>query len=358
MLNPSEFRNLVSGRQRGFRGVCLRSVLAGIELPYSLAVRWRNRRYDRHSKYVHEVRVPVVSVGNLTLGGTGKTPMVAWIGRRLRELGVRVTLISRGYGAEAGSRNDEAIELERRLPDVPHLQDPDRIAAATIAIEELGCQMILLDDAFQHRCIHRDLDIVLLDALEPFGFERVFPRGTLREPLTGLRRAHAVVLTRADMIDCHERSAIRERVARLAPHVPWAEVVHAPEALLACDGATENLDRLQGRPVAAFCGIGNPAGFRHTLKACGYEVAALKEFPDHHRYSRDDIEQLEHWAGQTGAVAVVCTAKDLVKIGLERLGTLPLRALTIGMKFLEGQQHLEAQLAELVQTVSEDDTIE
>jgi tetraacyldisaccharide 4'-kinase len=299
-----------------------------------------------------------VSVGNLTLGGTGKTPMVAWIARLLRSRGLRVALVSRGYGAEAGSRNDEAIELERKLPGVPHLQDPDRIAAATIAVEELGCRMILLDDAFQHRRIHRDLDIVLIDALEPFGYEHVFPRGTLREPLSGLRRAHAVVLTRADMIDRRQRDAIRRRVARLAPHAPWAEVIHAPEELLSADGKSESIHLLRDRPVAAFCGIGNPAGFRHTLNVCGYNVVAFQEFPDHHGYQRGDIEHLEQWAGQTGADAIVCTAKDLVKIGWERLGSLPLYALTIGMEFLEGQQQLEAQLAKLAQTAATDDTIE
>ncbi len=354
MLTPSEFRQLVSGRRKGILATCLRAVLAGAELPYAIAVRWRNRRYDRNATLVRNVGVPVVSVGNLTLGGTGKTPMVAWIARFLRNQGVRVTLISRGYGAEAGSRNDEAVELERKLPDVPHLQDPDRIAAAAIAIEELGCQMILLDDAFQHRRIHRDLDVVLIDALEPFGFEHVFPRGTLREPLSGLRRAHAVVLTRADMIDPEQRNAVRTRVARLAPHAPWAEVIHAPHELLAAGGKTEPLDRLRGRPVAAFCGIGNPAGFRHTLDSCGYDVVAFKEFPDHHRYDRNDVEQLQQWGQHTPADAVLCTAKDLVKIGLDRLGPLPLYALTIGIEFLNGQQELEAQLAALAQTVPAD----
>ena len=354
MLNPGEFRDLVSGRQNGFSAVCLRAVLAGAELPYYFAVRWRNRRFDRHDQLVHKVGVPVASVGNLTLGGTGKTPMVAWIARRLREMGIRVTLVSRGYGAEAGTRNDEAIELERRLPDVPHLQDPDRVAAATIAVEELGCQMILLDDAFQHRRIHRDLDIVLVDALEPFGFEHVFPRGTLREPLSGLQRAHAVVLTRADMIDRQQRDTIRQRVSRLAPQAPWAEVVHAPEELLLSNGQTESLDGLRGQPVAAFCGIGNPAGFRHTLTVCGYNVVAVKEFPDHHRYERDDIEQLVDWAQHSGVEAVVCTAKDLVKIGVESLGSVPLRALTIGMQFLEGQEEFERLLTDLAQSVPDD----
>ena len=180
MLNPSEFRDLVSGRRRGIGASVLRAALRVAEVPYGLAMLWRNRRYDRDLARTHRVEVPVVSVGNLTLGGTGKTPMVEWIARHLRAQNVRVTLISRGYGAEAGAANDEALELEQKLPDVPHLQNPDRVAAARTAVDKLDCQLILLDDGFQHRRLGRDLDIVLLDALEPFGFGHVFPGGMLR----------------------------------------------------------------------------------------------------------------------------------------------------------------------------------
>lgn len=348
MFSPSEFRNLVSGQSRGVRAACLRAALGAIEVPYALAVRWRNRRYDRNPRLVHRVGVPVISVGNLTLGGTGKTPMVAWTARWLRQQGVRVTLISRGYGAEAGGVNDEALELERQLPDVPHLLNPNRVEAAELAIEEFACQTILLDDAFQHRRIHRDLDVVLIDALEPFGFGRVFPRGTLREPLSGLRRAGIVVLSRADMIDQDHRQQIRAKVAKLAPGAPWAEVRHAPETLLASSGARQPIACLAGLPVAAFCGIGNPAGFQHTLRACGYRIAAFREFPDHHPYSRGDIEGLASWARQTGAAAVVCTAKDVVKIGLDHLDRLPLWALAIGITFLAGQEHMEDKLAQTI----------
>ena len=144
----------------------LRLALRLAEVPYTLAVCWRNGRYDRGAAATHRVSVPVVSVGNLTLGGTGKTPMVQWIARWFRGHGVRVTVISRGYGAEAGATNDEALELEQNLPDVPHLENPDRVEAARLAVAEFESQLILLDDAFQHRQIERDLDLVMLDALE------------------------------------------------------------------------------------------------------------------------------------------------------------------------------------------------
>ena len=325
----------------------LRAGLRVVEVPYTLAVQWRNRRYDTGRTTAHRVAVPVVSVGNVTLGGTGKTPMVQWIARWLCRRGLRVTVISRGYGAEAGAANDEALELEQNLPDVPHLEDADRVAAAQLAVEQRGCQMIVLDDAFQHRRIHRDLDLVMLDALAPFGFGHVFPRGTLREPLRGLRRAGVIVLSRADMLEADQRVQIRDKVARHAPEAVWAEVVHAPQGLLSCGGQQEALDTLRGESVAAFCGIGNPAGFRHTLERCGYRAASFREFPDHHRYDRADVESLIEWADRLEVKAVVCTHKDLVKLRVDRLGRRPLWAVTIGLEFLAGEADLEAALAAL-----------
>jgi tetraacyldisaccharide 4'-kinase len=191
MLGPTEFRDLVSGRRRGIGTGVTRGLLRVAEVPYTMAVGVRNRRFDRGHTEVHHVERPVVSVGNLTLGGTGKTPMVKWLARRMQSLGQRVAIVSRGYGSTNGQSNDEAMELAAALPGVPHLQNRDRVAAARQAIQEFGPDLLLLDDGFQHRRLARDLDIVLLDSLEPFGFEHVFPRGTLREPLAGLDRAHA-----------------------------------------------------------------------------------------------------------------------------------------------------------------------
>ena len=315
-------------------------------------MRLRNYRYSSGRVEVYRAAVPVVSVGNLTLGGTGKTPMVEWLARWFRQRDVRVALISRGYGAEAGARNDEALELEQKLPDVPHLQNPNRAEAAQTAVEEFETQLILLDDAFQHRRIHRDLDIVLLDALEPFGFEHVFPRGTLREPMSGLARAHLVVLSRADMAIADERQQIRERVAAIAPHACWVEAMHSPQRLINIAGDAARLESLQGKRVAAFCGLGNPAGFQHTLKTCGYDVAGLKEFPDHHNYTREDVESLATWAKQLSADALLCTHKDLVKLAVDQLGGKPLWAMAIELQILRGQTELESKLHSLLPAIS------
>jgi tetraacyldisaccharide 4'-kinase len=326
----------------------LRLVLRLAAIPYGLTVRCRNWRYDHGQARIHRVAVPVVSVGNLTLGGTGKTPLVEWIARWFRQNGIRVVLISRGYGAEAGTVNDEALELQRKLPDVPHLQDPDRVAAARLAVEKFACEAIILDDAFQHRRLARDLDVVLLDALEPFGFGYLFPRGTLREPASGLRRADIVVLSRADMLRPDQRQRLRQQALRWAPNAAWAEVCHAPRALLSSSGHQQPLETLRDQPVALFCGIGNPAGFRHTVATCGCRVIAMREFADHYRYGPDDVESLTRWADGLNVAAVLCTHKDLVKLELDQLGPRPLWAVSVGLDFFSGQNELEVKLRALL----------
>lgn len=340
----SEFKNLVSGRRRGAAATACRGLLRAAEIGYAAAMRWRNFRYDSGRAMVQRVDVPVVSVGNITLGGTGKTPMVEWLARWYRSRQVRVALVSRGYGAERGGANDEALELEERLPDVPHVQDADRVAAAKLAIEEFESQLILLDDGFQHRRLARDLDIVLIDALEPFGYDHVFPRGTLREPPGGLARSHVVVLSRADLVSSAERGAIEARVRRYAAEAVWIEIEHQPRHLASANGGHEAVETLAGRRIAAFCGIGNPAGFRQTLTRLGAEVVGLREFADHHAYSRDDVTNLQRWAEEAGVDAVVCTAKDLVKLRLNQIGGRPLWALVIGVEISRGRRELEKRL--------------
>jgi tetraacyldisaccharide 4'-kinase len=332
VLNPDRFRDLVSGQSRGPRASLARIGLRLASIPYGWAIRLRNAYYDHRTAKIHRLPVPVICVGNLTLGGTGKTPMVAWLARWFRQQNVRVAIISRGYGAAAGSRNDEALELEEQLPDVPHLQNPDRVVAGQVAVDELDSELIILDDGFQHRRLHRDLDIVLIDGLAPFGHGYLFPRGFLREPVSGLRRAAAVVLTRSDMVSDERRIEIRRRIGKVAPAAYWIEMVHEPYELRDAAANSESLEVLAGADVAAFSGIGNPAGFDHTLTVCGYRVAGRRIFPDHHGYSADDIRQLGDWIQELDVTAAVCTHKDLVKIGLRELGGKPLWAVCVEMK--------------------------
>lgn len=348
-MDASYFRELVSGRRGGFGAGLVRSMLRLAEIPYRCVVRYRNDRYDRGQFAVHSVPVPVISVGNLTLGGTGKTPLVAWLADWFQRRNVRVTIISRGYGGRPGSPNDEARELQQRLPGIPHIQNPDRLSAAKTAVSKYRSEIIILDDAFQHRRIERDLDIVLLDALEPFGYEHVFPRGMLREPLCGLARADMVALSRADAIGLDDRAAIRRYVGALAPDSFWTELTHAPRELVSATGNTVNFEQLVHSNVAAFCGIGNPEGFRHTLLAAGLRVTAWRTFPDHHNYSQRDLRDLESWVAQIDTVqAVLCTQKDLVKLEQVEIAKRPLYALQIDLHFESGQPELEERLVELL----------
>ncbi len=289
---------------------------------------------------MHRAGVPVISIGNLTVGGTGKTPCVEYVARLLREHDLQVAILSRGYGVEAG-RNDEAMVLEENLPDVPHYQGRDRVAFAAIAIEESESEVLVLDDGFQHRRLARALDIVLIDATDPWAAGYLFPRGGLREPRPNLRRAGLILLTRCDAVEAAVLSDLRATIQRLSPAVPLAQSIHAPLELLAGE-ARKPVEGLRGRPVAAFCGIGNPDAFRRTLIDLGADVRDFRAFPDHHPYSRGDVEELQRWAGEQAPDAwLVTTQKDWVKLRVDELGGRPLWAVRIGLKITDGQDRFD-----------------
>lgn len=342
-IDEARFLELIRGETRGLAATLQRAGLSAAAVPYGLAVALRNAAFDHGLKAVRRSRLPIVSVGNITLGGTGKTPMVEWVCRWFRLRHRRVAILSRGYGANQGL-NDEGLVLEGNLPDVPHLQDRDRVRLSQIADEELESQVLVLDDGFQHRRLGRDLDIVLLDALEPFGLGRLFPRGLLREPISALRRAGAVVLSRADQVDADRRRAIREAAIRRAGPLSWAEARHAPSALVNASGASLSPDHPRGLRVAAFCGIGNPEGFRRTLESVGAQLCSFRAFPDHHGYRAADIADLTAWAAREQPELILTTQKDLVKVRLDAIGHAPLYALRIGLEFLSGVERVEQAL--------------
>ena len=249
-------------------------------------------------------------------------------------------------------RNDEAMVLEENLPDVPHLQGPDRVALAAAAVTELESEVLVLDDAFQHRRLARDLDIVLVDATDPWGHGHLLPRGLLREPPSGLKRAGVVVLTRCDQVGPADRRRLREDVTRLAPQVSVAETTHRPVGLSNGPEAAVPLEHLHGRPVAAFCGIGNPAAFRRTLRDLGIEVGAFRTFPDHHAYTRADVDDLRAWARQQPTDGVVVTTqKDLVKLRLTDLAGRELWALRIQLHVETGQDEFDRRLEEVIRPI-------
>jgi len=299
------------------------------------------------------VPAPVISIGNLTLGGTGKTPCVEHVARFYRGLDLRVAILSRGYG-QSGGRNDEARVLEDNLPDVPHLQGPDRVALARTALEELESEILLLDDGFQHRRLARDLDLVLIDCTQPWGHGHLLPRGLLREPPSSLRRAGIVLLTRCDQVDPERRQHIRREIGRRAPAVPIVETSHRPTELIGSSGSQAELETLRGRPAAAFCGLGNPEAFRRTLLDQGASLTAFRTFADHHPYNRADVADLCRWAAELPAdTHVVTSQKDLVKLRVPDLAGRPLWALRIRLQIQSGQEILEQHLRAVLTRYSE-----
>ena len=271
----------------------------------------------------------VISVGNLTSGGTGKTPLTLRLAAWMRELGSRTAILSRGYGRCGGETvpapqggdaashvllfGDEPVLMARKLPDVPVWVGPDRWTSGMAAIGSSGARVLLLDDGFQHLALARNLDLVLLDAENPFGNGLLLPLGPLREPPEHLQRADAIVLTRAE--DPHAAAATHSLLTRMFPGKPLFTCTHRLSALKAGLGGHEiALPFTVARPVVAFAGIARPDSFFRSLEAAGMTLVGRFPFPDHHRYAPRDIEMLLDGVRKTGACFLVTTEKDAVRL--------------------------------------------
>jgi tetraacyldisaccharide 4'-kinase len=230
--------------------------------------------------------------------------------------------------------------LEENLDDVPHLQGPDRSALAATAVEELEGELLILDDGFQHRRLHRDLDMILADAADPFGGGRLFPRGLLREPPSSLRRASAVVLTRCDQASAGQVERARNEIIRRVPSgTPVAESDHRPVEWRREGRGSLPPDGFRERDTVAFCGIGSPEAFRRTAEQLGARVTDFRTFPDHHGYTRADVDDLRRWAASRPAETVVLTTqKDAVKLRLGDLADRELWSLRIGLALRPGPE--------------------
>jgi tetraacyldisaccharide 4'-kinase len=341
---------VLSGQRRGIAPSLLRSVCTAASWGYWAGASARNAAYDRGWKTVEQVAAPVISLGNLTTGGTGKTPLVAYLAERLQTIGFRPGIVSRGYRSLDNQSNDERLVLEQLLPTVPQVQNPDRVRGAQDAVAHHGCDVILLDDGFQHRRLRRDLDLVLVDATRPWGFGRLLPRGLMREPMSGLRRADAVILTRCDQASRDELAAIRSELRHYRGTADCIEVRFLPQRLRNAAGEHRSLPESWPNPCLAFCGIGNPDGFQQSLTRLGIE-GPLHVFPDHHHYTVDDLSRLAKQADSVSASLILTTQKDLVKIPVPELSGRPLWAVEIATEILAGGEWLDRALAQLPQPV-------
>ena len=315
---------------------------------YAGVVSVRNSLYDVGALRARRAGVPVISVGNLTTGGTGKTPFVIWLVQRLRALGSNPGVLSRGYGrADGAAENDEGVLLSECHPELPQVQQADRVAGAA-ALEALGADLILLDDGFQHRRLARDLDLVLIDTTRPWGLppaapgapplEALLPQGLLREPVSSVKRADAVVLTRCDQSSEATLAEIEREVRRHAPDVPIAHAVHRPSRVVTPTG-TQEPSWLEGRSVTLLSGVGHPGAFEETARALGAEIRRVHVFDDHHTFTVSEVDGLCEEDTE-----LLVTAKDAVKL---RALDVPCASLEIEMDLIAG----EKSLCDLVEAV-------
>lgn len=301
--------------------------LAPLSWLASAVVRGRNWAFDRGIRKSQEPPLPVISVGNITLGGTNKTPFVEMVTKGLLSRGLNPGIVSRGYGgstedpvvfrsgrARRDKVGDEPLLLSNRLPSVFVAVSRDRLGDIK-ALRSKGVQVVVADDAFQHRKLGRDVDIVLVDAACPFGNGRLAPGGILREPLSSLKRAHMVVITKVDQVSAKALGDLEARLLRLVPRSRLFRSCIRIKKWALWDGRTfREIPRPQGQKVVAFSAIGSPQSFMESLKEQQVSVVEEIRFKDHHRYGPHDLTSVVDMFGSTGADGVVCTEKDVYNL--------------------------------------------
>lgn len=355
---------VITRKVTGFVPSLLLTLLTPLSYLYAATVKLRNWLYDSRILKSKGLPCTVVSVGNIASGGTGKTPVVIWIAKALLDAGRRPAILLRGYHrrektpgsqvvsdgqeilASVPTSGDEAMMIARELPSVPVLIGKNRHEAGRRALERLKCDVLILDDGFQHRKLGRNLDIVAVDATQPFGTGKLLPAGTLREPVSALRRADLIMLTRVDMVD--SANEVRKDIAALVGDTPIIESRHGPTRLYRLGGGG-NVDFciLKGKNLLAVCGIGNPAMFAETLRRYEPETIELLPFPDHHQYCRADVARIQQEAQRAGADYIIVTRKDELKLSAfvtEERDALPILVLAIEVSVTDGECLLTRRL--------------
>lgn len=318
----------------------LSAALSPVSLIYRTGLLFRNWGYQSGLLRKKRLPAPVISIGNLSLGGTGKTPCAIYLAARARERGYSPAILTRGYGGQARGAvivsdgvnlrlgpdmaGDEAYLMGKRTAGVPVIKSPDRYAGGLLAIESFNSNLFILDDGFQHIRVERDVDIVLISASMELPCERLFPAGNLREPLSALGRAHEIVLTKAG----HGEEVRRKtEIGRLGIGGRVSFMTYEPAVLVDSAGNTWGLEMLVNRRVFAFSGIADPDHFERSLVVAGADVVESVRFGDHHSYVPGELEAIRKIAAEIDAEMIITTEKDMVKLeGVTSDGILALRA--------------------------------
>ncbi len=327
------YNRIISDKSPSFIHRVYQIILWGISLFYGMIILIRRWIYDIGFLPTRRIQIPVLCVGNLTTGGTGKTPIVRYITEQFSKKGKKAAILTRGYKRVAMEEDpqqplrviyneldsqswthigDEPALLAQMLPNTPVFIHSDRYQSALAALKSDSPDVLIMDDGFSHRRFHRDMDLVLLDVTEPLGYGYLLPRGLLREPVSSLKRASAILLTRCEKGQSYQK--IEGLLNKTGITCPVFRIIFQPGPLYALkesnsDSGTKGTDSL-----LAFCGIGNPHGFKKTLETASIAIGDMMIFPDHHTYTSADIAQLEELCQKKKAKGLVTTEKDGLKL--------------------------------------------
>ncbi len=304
----------------------------------------RNLCYDRGVLKSFDAAAVVISVGNITTGGTGKTPLVIWLCKMLKEKSVSCAILTRGYKAGKKKLSDEPAILAKACPGAKVVINADRVSGAEKAVRDYHVDVLVMDDGFQHRRLRRNLDIVAIDATCPFGYGRSLPAGLLREPVRAIRRADLVVITRYDLAGEEDIAKLEDKIKKIAPDVASARAKHRHPYAKAMKGEMFDIEQLRERTIFAFCGIGNPGAFLNNLKNYGLNISGSKVYNDHHCYTAGDVTDIYEEARYLGADMILSTEKDWVKTTLlwKPEDDIVLAYLALELEFVRGADIIEA----------------
>jgi tetraacyldisaccharide 4'-kinase len=312
---------IITGQDHSPFASVMRGMLAIAEPFYSIAMTIRNACYDHGILITHDLGRPTISVGNITTGGTGKTPVVQWLADELRRRGHRPAILLRGYASAVTGSSDEAQLLDQSLnaeqeTAIPVQANPSRLqGAADVLRDHPQVTHFILDDGFQHRRAKRDFNLVLVSATQPFGFDHVLPRGLLREPLSGLGRADAFLITRCSLATVEALARIESFLAGHHPTTPIFHCDHVQSGLLMPSmGSTIPMESLAGQKVFVVAGIGDPTALERQIAMSGCQIVGTKWFPDHHAFTSVEVNSILEEAKLKGAALLLTTEKDWVKM--------------------------------------------
>ena len=348
-LSRDNLYNLVTDKIRGPLAVFLRSFLFVLSLVYGLIVIILAGFYR-----IRPVRfaAKVISVGNITLGGTGKTTFVEYLANKLNLQEKKIAILSRGYKRDlrrkgAQAIGDEPAMLEKKLPFAHVIVDKNRINSAFKAIKDYAVDTLILDDGMQQWRISKDLEIITIDASDPFGNYRMLPAGFLREPIGSLKRADVFVLTQSDF--GQDIGDLIVKLKRINSRALIVESTHQPVGFSRIYNPDEllSLELFKGKPAMIFSGIGNPAGFENSVSVLGVNLARSIRFQDHHDYVHEDIYKILNEAGQKNLEVIITTQKDAVKIRELKIKGLDILVLNIKLKIIKNEAEFDRRLLKL-----------